>query len=159
MQFTSPTDRLKISVLVAALLVSSSFSAAQVASQGGAQQQSAPSGVRIDPSAGPLQPGEPQQGQSPQVPLPEAPQPVVPPAQVPPPQQPLGTAAAEQINTSGGGASRPAGNAIAPVKQHQYRSMIIKLGAVAAAGIAVGTVYGLSHGTPGVPPHSASAAK
>lgn len=114
-----------------------------------------------------------------QAPLPDAPQPAAPQAQAPAqqttpaqqqsapqstpqqpaPQEPLGAAAAEQIKTAGGGASRPAGNAIAPEKQHQYRSLIIKLGAVAAAGIAVGTVYGLSHATPSVPPHSASAGK
>jgi hypothetical protein len=129
-----------------------------------AQPQSS-QGVQVNPSAGPLQPGVAQPVPEPssstqQESLPSAPQPAAQPAPAPPmptPQAPLGTAAAEQITTAGGGASRPAGNAIAPARQHQYRSLVIKLGAVAAAGIAVGTVYALSHGTPSVPPHSASA--
>ena len=64
---------------------------------------------------------------------------------------PLGTAAAEKARTAGGGASRPAGVAIAPVKQKRSRGLLIKLGALAAAGAAVGTVYALSRGTGSVP--------
>jgi hypothetical protein len=64
---------------------------------------------------------------------------------------PLGTAAAEKGQTAGGGASRPAGVAIAPAKQKRSRSLLIKLGAIAAAGAAVGTVYALSRGTGSVP--------
>jgi hypothetical protein len=64
---------------------------------------------------------------------------------------PLGTAAAEKGQTAGGGASRPAGMAIAPAKQKRSRSLLIKLGAIAAAGAAVGTVYALSRGTGSVP--------
>lgn len=70
-------------------------------------------------------------------------------------QQPLGTAAAEKGVTRGGAASRPAGTAIAPVKQRQVRSLLIKLGAVAAAGVALGTVYGLTKSSPSVPPGAA----
>jgi hypothetical protein len=65
---------------------------------------------------------------------------------------PLGTAAAEKGQTAGGGASRPAGVAIAPAKQKRSRSLLIKLGAVAAAGAAIGTVYALSKGTSSTPP-------
>jgi hypothetical protein len=164
---------LAIPLLITALLFCPILSAQplpQGASQPGSQSgsQSAPqSGVSVDPSVGPLNPsGTP--GQTTAPPLPEAPQPVpqpkspaqsaTEPATESSPQQPLGAAAAEQVKTAGGGASRPAGNAIAPVKQHQYRSLVIKLGAVAAAGIAAGAVYGLSHATPSVPAHSASAA-
>jgi hypothetical protein len=64
---------------------------------------------------------------------------------------PLGTAAAEKGQTAGGGASRPAGVAIAPAKQKRSRSLLIKLGALAAAGAAVGTVYALSKGTGSTP--------
>ena len=109
---------------------------------------------------------QPERGAASTAPLPNAPQPAASPAPratassqplaQPAPQPPLGAAAAEQIKTAGGGASRPAGNAIAPVKQHQYRSLVIKLGAAAAAGIAVGTVYGLSHATSSTPPHATS---
>jgi cytoskeletal protein RodZ len=66
--------------------------------------------------------------------------------------QPLGTAAAEKGVTRGGAASRPAVTAIAGTKQRQSRSLLIKLGAVAAAGVALGTVYALTKGTSSTPP-------
>lgn len=65
---------------------------------------------------------------------------------------PLGTAAAQQGATRGGVASRPAGEAIAPAKQKQVHSLLIKLGLVAAGAAAVGTVVGLTRGTSSVPP-------
>lgn len=68
------------------------------------------------------------------------------------PQEPAGTAAAGEATTVGGAASKPAGTAIAPAKQRQVRSLLIKLGAIAAAGAAVGIVYGLSKGTSSRPP-------
>lgn len=70
--------------------------------------------------------------------------------------QPLGTAAAEKATTAGGAASRPAGTAIAPVKQRQVRSFLIKLGMLAAGGVALGTVYALSKGSPSKPPGAAA---
>jgi hypothetical protein len=76
--------------------------------------------------------------------------------QSPTQNQPLGAAAAQKGVTSGGAASRPAGTAIAGAKQRQSRSFLIKLGAVAAAGIALGTVYALTRGTPSVPPGAAA---
>ena len=66
-------------------------------------------------------------------------------------QQPLGAATAEGVPTVGGGASRPAGEAIAPAKQNQRRSLLIKVGLIAAVGVAGGVVYGLSKGTPSKP--------
>ena len=60
---------------------------------------------------------------------------------------PVGTAAAESAKTAGGGASRPAGVAIAPAKQKRSRSLWIKMGAALAAGAALGTIYGLSRST------------
>lgn len=65
---------------------------------------------------------------------------------------PLGAAAAEAGVTAGGAASRPAGSAIAPAKQGQKRSLLIKLGLIAAGGAAIGAVYALSRGTSSVPP-------
>jgi hypothetical protein len=174
MQSEPSSPRLSVSLLVVAMLFSANFSAAQQDSQNSSRpaQQSPPQsvshGVTIDPSAGPLQPSEPApvESQTSEAPLPNAPQPApVQQQSLQAPAQsaihePLGAAAAEQVKTAGGAASRPAGNAIAPVKQHQYRSLVIKLGAVAAAGIAAGTVYGLSRATPSTPPHStATAAK
>ena len=58
-------------------------------------------------------------------------------------QEPLGTATAEGVPTVGGAASRPAGEAIAPAKQNQRHSLLIKVGLIAAAGVAGGTVYAL----------------
>lgn len=69
-------------------------------------------------------------------------------------ERPLGTAAAEIGNASGIAASKPAGVAIAPAKQHQSRSLLIKLGAVLGAGVAIGTVMALSNASPSRPPNS-----
>ncbi|HVO64152.1 MAG TPA: hypothetical protein VMT53_24745 [Terriglobales bacterium] len=67
-------------------------------------------------------------------------------------QEPEGTAAARAAKTIGGPASKPAGSAIAPAKQRQVRSLLIKIGAIAAAGAALGTVYAVTRGTPSKPP-------
>src|SRR5947209_5477244 len=134
------------------------------------QQQQSPQqtrGTTIDPAQGPLQPvttypdasqqqNEPQNAtETPQTTtttttttteqVPEAPQPKKP-------QEPVGAANAEKVPTTGGAASKPAGVAIAPAKQHQTRSLLLKIGAIAAAGVAAGTVYALTRGTPSTPP-------
>jgi hypothetical protein len=70
----------------------------------------------------------------------------------PTPVEPTGTAAAQSGRISGNAASRPAGAAIAPAKQHQARSFLIKLGVIAGAGVALGTVYGLSRASGPKPP-------
>ncbi len=141
-------------LLLATCLACYQLSAAQTVSS----QQAGPTGLKVDPSAGPLAPGgTPRPPQTVEAPPQSSTQAQPAPADTAR-QEPLGAAAAEQIRTAGGAASRPAGNAIAPTKQHQYRSVLIKLGAVAAAGIAVGTVYGLSHATPSTPPHSSAGA-
>lgn len=69
-------------------------------------------------------------------------------------QEPNGTAVAPQIQTSGGAASKPAGVAIAPPKQRRVRSLLIKLGVLAGAGVAIGTVVGLSAASPSHVPNS-----
>jgi hypothetical protein len=71
-----------------------------------------------------------------------------------PPQQPSGTAVAPPVEVSGGAASKPAGVAIAPPKQRQIRSLLIKLGFLAGAGVAIGTVVGLSAASPSHVPNS-----
>jgi len=129
-----------------------------------AQQQSTPqnnqqqNGVSVDPSQGPLQPvpaqNQPatqsnQNTEEPQQPLPATPAPQPKPEQQM--QQPLGAATAEGVPTVGGGASRPAGEAIAPDKQKQRHSLLLKLGLIAAVGVAGGVVYGLSKGTSSQP--------
>lgn len=121
-------------------------------------QQPAASGTSVNPSQAPLQPittypdatgAEQEQqpsGTAPQTTtVPEAPQPKKP-------NEPVGAATAESVPTTGGAAAKPAGVAIAPAKQHQTRSLLIKIGAVVAAGAALGTVYALSHGTSSTPP-------
>lgn len=152
---------------------------AQAASSPAAQtQQQAPSdprfgGVKPDPAAGPQQPTlSPQKPDSgPALPnAPSEPQPAAQPAtpttsngsrgtqavQRPTTQiePPTGVAAAEKGVTQGGAASTPAGTAIAPAKQRQVRSLLIKMGVIAAGAVAVGTVVGLSKGTPTAPPGS-----
>ena len=41
---------------------------------------------------------------------------------------------------------------MAPAKQRQSRSLLLKMGLLAAAGVAVGTVVGLTKATPSKPP-------
>lgn len=122
-----------------------------------AQQEQQPG--MIDPSRGPLQPVPPTSNQpapqapSTEQPLPNAPAPEPQPAETQRPvEQPAGTAAAEGTPTAGGLASKPAGNALAPAKQRQTRSLLLKIGAIAGAGIALGTVIALTKGSPTKPP-------
>jgi len=123
------------------------------------QQPANPSGTTVNPSQAPLAPvttypdaSGTQQQQQPstttpaQTNVPEGPQPKKQPS------EPVGAATAESVPTAGGAAAKPAGVAIAPAKQHQTRSWLIKIGAVVAAGAAVGTVYALSRSTPSTPP-------
>lgn len=70
------------------------------------------------------------------------------------PHEPVGTAAAESVQTTGVAASRPAGAAVAPAKQRRARSILIKVGALVGAGVAVGTTMALSQGSPSKPPGS-----
>jgi hypothetical protein len=77
-------------------------------------------------------------------------QPQAPPKQAP--REPVGTAAAESIQTTGVAASRPAGAAVAPAKQRRMRSILIKVGALVGVGVAVGTTMALSKGSPSKPP-------
>jgi hypothetical protein len=98
----------------------------------------------------------------PEAPAPANPQAAVPGQQATPPQpadgqpqenphQPVGAAAAPYEPTMGIAASRPAGAAIAPAKQCRVRTILISLGVIAGAGIAVGSVAALSHGSPSRP--------
>lgn len=79
-----------------------------------------------------------------------APQNNVPPAA----PQPSGTAVAPEIQASGSAASKPAGVAIAPPKQRQIRTWLIRFGFIAGAGVAVGTVAALSAASPGRVPNA-----
>ena len=68
------------------------------------------------------------------------------------PQKPIGTAAAPPESTAGVTASRPAGAVIAPAKQRRARSILIRVGLLVGAGVALGTVIALTHATPSQPP-------
>ena len=74
--------------------------------------------------------------------------------QQPSPQRPVGTAVAGASPASGVAASQPAGVAIAPAKQHRTRTLVLKVGAIVGAGVAIGTVVALTEATPGKPPGS-----
>jgi hypothetical protein len=67
-------------------------------------------------------------------------------------QEPVGTAAAGSVETTGVAASKPAGAAIAPAKQRRTRSFLIKVSAIVGASVAVGTVVALSSASPSRPP-------
>lgn len=130
------------------------------AAQAQTSPQKPPAGATVNPSQPPLQPvttypdatGKEQQPDTETpVGIPESPQPKTQQTQQPQ-TEPQGAATAEKVPTAGGAAAKPAGVAIAPAKQHQTRSLLIKLGAVAAGAVAAGTVYALSRGTPSTPP-------
>lgn len=107
----------------------------------------------------------------PATPLPDAPRPVEHPATKGPwelalasgaqqpdeaeqqaPQKPVGTAAAPPEGAPGITASRPAGAVIAPAKQRRARAIFIRVGLLVGAGVALGTVFVLTHATPSQPP-------
>jgi hypothetical protein len=65
--------------------------------------------------------------------------------------KPVGTAVAPYEKTTGVAASRPAGAVIAPAKQRRVRAILIKVGIIVGAGVAIGTVAALSHGSSSQP--------
>lgn len=155
----------KVMVLITGLVLCGIPEYAQAWQQQGTSsplngQQDQQNGTTVDPSKGPLQPvpsqnepathnGQPTTPESytEGVPATPAPQPKAEQQM----QQPLGTATAEGVPVVGGAASRPAGEAIAPDKQKQRRSLLLKVGLIAAVGVATGVVYGLSKGTSSKP--------
>ena len=140
-----------------ALVLALAFTISQsptVLAQAGAPQNQQPSQTGQPPIPGqptmpPVNPGQ----------LPENPAPMATPNGTPPPSaqptpeqagtpQPTGTAAAQSQTPAGTAGSKPAGAAIAPPKQRQVRSFLIKMGIIAGAGVALGTVYALSAASP-----------
>jgi hypothetical protein len=155
-------------LLVVMLAASWGEAAASPQQQAGAQQQPirAQQTQSVDSGAAP-QPDSEGEAATPSVDAPQ-PQQASPPQAAPqsipsgtpqsePEQQqsggnnPVGTAAAPYEKPSGVAASRPAGAVIAPAKQRRVRSFLIKMGVVVGAGVAVGTVLALSHGSPSRP--------
>jgi len=70
------------------------------------------------------------------------------------PRAPLGTAVAEPLQTTGVAASRPAGIAVAPAGQRRVRTILIRVGSLVGAGVAIGTTMALSQGSTSRPPGS-----
>lgn len=67
------------------------------------------------------------------------------------PNHPVGTAAAPVVKPEGAPASRPAGAAIAPMKQRRTRAFTIRVAILVAAAVAVGTVAGATLASPARP--------
>jgi cytoskeletal protein RodZ len=65
---------------------------------------------------------------------------------------PSGAAAAKAPTVRGAPASRTVGAAIAPAKQRQRRSLLIRAGLIAGACVAVGSAFALSKASPSKPP-------
>jgi hypothetical protein len=65
--------------------------------------------------------------------------------------EPVGTAAAPYENPVGVAASRPAGAVMAPAKQRRTRTILIRVGLIAGAAAAIGTVVALSRTSPSRP--------
>jgi hypothetical protein len=84
--------------------------------------------------------------------LPDAPQ--AQNTQTPASQQPVpsGAAGAKAANVKGAPVAQPAGAAVAPARQRGHHSLLIKVGLVAGAAIAVGAVVALSERSPSRPP-------
>lgn len=99
-------------------------------------------------------------GQRPDDSLPDAPQPQ---SQAPSSQQPSatpsGAAGAKAAKVKGAPVAKPAGAAVAPARQRGHHSLLIKLGLVAGAGIAVGSVVALAERSPSRPPSASPAGR
>ena len=63
-------------------------------------------------------------------------------------QVPSGTAGAKAPTVKGAPVAQPSGAAVAPPRQHNRRSLLIKLGVLAGGAVAVGTVVALSAKSP-----------
>jgi len=155
-----------VSALLCPLLAAQETPAAPEPQQPASSQQQEPPAAE-QPEANPEEvspDAQPQDRQTEQQQLPDSPGSMSTPSQaeqkpvpaVPAPQvtprEPVGTAVAEPITTTGVAASKPAGVAIAPAKQRNVRSLLIKMGLIVGAGAAIGVTYGLSKGSPSTPP-------
>lgn len=168
---TSLNQRVLIVTLCFALIGTADMALAQQTAR--PQDPALQNQSNIPQTISPQQPVEPEPTDTaqPEENLPDAPsaqpqtttvepaQPATTTVQQPPAQQtnPLGTAAAERAVTRGGAVSKPAGIAIAPVKQRQVRSFLLRLGAIAAGGVALGTIYALTKSSKSTPPNTSLA--
>ena len=74
------------------------------------------------------------------------------PDQTQKPQRPVGTAAAEAPKVNAVTAAQPAGVAVAPAKQRRVRTIVLRVGAIVGASVAIGSVIALTEATPSKPP-------
>ena len=119
------------------------------------QQSSASNAAAQQPPAAPQQGEQPQPDQQPAQPqtnsLPDAPQEQTPTAQQQAPA-PSGTAGAKAATVKGAPVAQPTGAAIAPAQQRGHHSLLVKVGLLAGAGIAVGAAVALAERSPSRPP-------
>jgi hypothetical protein len=142
-----------IAILMGAFLISSEMpllASPQQSGQGQSSQSSSSTETqKADdplPDAPQPQSTQPQSGQS---------QPAQPQQQST--QPPSGAAGAKAANVKGAPVAQPVGAAVAPARQRGHRSLLIKIGLLAGAGIAVGTVIALSEKSPTRPPGAVAA--
>jgi hypothetical protein len=147
-------------VIVVALPFGKAATAQSLQTLPGQQLEASASAPAPSPGAGTTKADAQQSGAAPDNPAPAASQTNNQPAGAPqaaPQQQPngttapVGTAAAPYEKGVGVAASRPAGAVIAPAKQKRTRSLLIKVGLIAAAAVAIGTVVALSSASPSTP--------
>jgi hypothetical protein len=130
-----------ISVLVTAFLFSTELPLLAQSSQSGQPSATPPTGT---------------DNSLPDAPQAQAPQDQSSSQQAPSP--PSGAAGAKAATTKGAPVAQPTGAAVAPAREHGHRSLLIKLGLIAGAGIAVGSAVALSHGSPSRPPGASPSA-
>jgi len=104
-----------------------------------------------DPSTAAQQQPEQQPAQQQTNSLPEAPQAQTQSAQQQTPA-PSGSAGAKAATVKGAPVAQPTGAAIAPARQRGHHSLLVKVGLLAGAGIAVGTAVALAERSPSRPP-------
>lgn len=150
--FSGPINLPLVAIVVAALVLAETplYASPQQSTQSSssAQQQDTSQSVPADASQSSSSkslPNDPQSTQS------SSQQPAQN-GQQPSATAPSGAAAARAANVKGVPASEPVGAAIAPPKQHQRRSLIIKLGLAAGAAVAVGSAVALTKASPSRPP-------
>ena len=151
-------------LLTGSFLISSGGPLWASAPQSTTPAQTAPAQTTPAAQSAPAQSSPPQSTSSPSIqvvdpqPLPEAPQ--AQSTQTPADQQPAvtpsGAAGAKAAVAKGTPVAQPTGAAVAPPRQRGHRSLIIKIGLLAGAGVAVGTAVALSAKSPSRPPGAPS---
>lgn len=144
-----------LNVILVGLLTSAvSLSAERVPQNTQEPAQSQPSQAPGDAQKSQQIAGSPDSAELPDAPMPAqlAPQEQSEPSQIQNPDSvPSGTAGAKVTHAKGAPAARLMGTAIAPAKQRGHRSLLIKVGIIAGASVALGSVVALSKSTSAKP--------